>query len=314
MKSIGGYLGLEIGSKINSLIDDKYLFNSGRSSCLFYLKEQSIDKLWVPYYICGDFIDTLRANGIRIQFYNINGDFEIQSDIENSESILFVNYFGVKDDYIKTISKKYRNLIIDNSQALFNNPVESLPTFYSVRKFIGVPDGGMLYADDLFYTEDIQDSYSYGYSSHLLKQIDKGTESGYSEFQINEKQIIDSDISKMSTLTMKIIDSVNLSSIKDIRYKNSLYLRHNISRHNKLILEHVSLYTFPLLVDNGNDLRNYLISKKVFTPTLWYDQLELIESDLERNFIENIVHLPIDQRYGIDDMNIIIQLIQDYDD
>lgn len=312
MKSIGGYLGLEIGPKINTLMDDKYLFNSGRSSCLFYLNQHNIKSIWVPYYCCGDFVNTLRDNGVNINFYHITEKFEILENIGNSASILYVNYFGVKDDYIRTIRKKFKNLIIDNSQALFNNPVESIPTFYSLRKFIGVPDGGMLYANELYHLENIPNSYSHGFSLHLLKQADKDTESGYKDFQLNEKRIIDSPIQKMSKFTNLIIDNVNISRIKEIRLKNYSLLNQALSKFNKLVLNQTSLYTFPLLVDNGHALRECLNDNKVYTPQLWADQLDFVNQGVEMNYIKNIIHLPIDQRYSASEMNYIIEIIKKY--
>lgn len=307
--SIGGYLGLELGKKRNNWLEDKSLFNSGRSACLYYLNYHDIKELMIPYYICGDFVEYLRNNNISVRFYKIDDNFELISKISIESNLLYVNYFGTKDSYIDKLSKAYKNLIIDNSQALFNNPINStIPTFYSPRKFIGVPDGGVLFSD--IQSLDLPDYHSFENCLHLLKQHDLDSESGYSDFIKNEETLVNSPISSMSNLSKIIIESIDLDYIKCVRISNFKYLRTHLYKYNKMNLKSiVSAYTYPLMVDNGIDLRNYLIYNKVFTPTLWSDQLDKVYG-IEREMIENIVHLPIDQRYGEDDMLEIIKLIK----
>lgn len=309
--NIGGYFGLEIGKKRNDWLLDKSLFNSGRSACLYYLKHYKITELWIPYYICGDFVEYLKSNNISVNFYKIDDNFEITSKITIDSNLLYVNYLGIKDAYIDKLTKVYKNLIVDNSQALFNNPIKSeIPTFYSPRKFIGVPDGGVLFSD--IKNIDLPEYYSYENCAHLLKQYDLDVESGYSDFRKNEENIMNSPMSKMSNLSKIIIDSLDLDYIKDVRIANFKHLRTYLWKYNRLNLEKIeSTYTYPLMVDNGPELRKYLIENKVFTPTLWSDQLDKVYG-VEQKFIENIVHLPIDQRYGEDEMLEIVKLIDSF--
>ena len=57
-------------------------------------------------------------------------------------------------------------------------------------------------------------------------------------------------------------------------------------------------------------LRKKLIDDKIYTPKYWEDALNrILSSDTEHSFIENIIPLPIDQRYEIEDMNFIINSI-----
>ncbi len=60
---------------------------------------------------------------------------------------LCTNYFGIKDEFITSLSKQVSNLIVDNAQSFFSNPIENIDTFYSPRKFFGVSDGAYLYCD-----------------------------------------------------------------------------------------------------------------------------------------------------------------------
>lgn len=313
--SIGGYLGLELNKKQNNLLDGKLLFNSGRSACVYYLQEYGVSKVWVPYYICGDFVQTLQESGVDVEYYTIDLDFKINQEIPKDEHILYVNYFGVMDSYIIDLFKIHTNLIVDNSQALFNNPVyNNIPTFYSPRKFLGVPDGGMLSINKINQKE-LYSIKSFDSAAHLLKQIDVDTEEGYLDFVLNEKKLIKEDVQKISNLSKRIIESIDTDSILYQRIKNFCYLETHLKTKNNLTLPNVSAFSYPLLAEDGEKLREYLREKKIFTPTLWSDQLGIVENEsIEYNLITNIVHLPIDQRYNETEMDIILKTIEEYYD
>ncbi len=60
---------------------------------------------------------------------------------------------------------------------------------------------------------------------------------------------------------------------------------------------------YPLLVENGESIRRRLQRQKIYIPTLWPDVYDLCGRDsTEYNLAQNILPLPVDQRYGPDDM------------
>jgi len=68
---------------------------------------------------------------------------------------------------------------------------------------------------------------------------------------------------------------------------------------------------YPYLVENGAKLRQYLIDHQVFCARYWPNVQEWCKpEDWEYQLAENLVCLPIDQRYGEQDMNMIIEIIQ----
>ena len=64
---------------------------------------------------------------------------------------------------------------------------------------------------------------------------------------------------------------------------------------------------YPLLLKTGKRLRENLIAKRVFTPKYWPNVNAL--NDFEQSLIDNVVHLPIDHRYGSTHMNHLINLV-----
>ena len=68
---------------------------------------------------------------------------------------------------------------------------------------------------------------------------------------------------------------------------------------------------YPLYTGNGNELKKKLIREKIYVPTLWGDVFGITEKDsLEWDFADNIVPLPIDQRYDLKDMDRIAEVIK----
>ena len=66
---------------------------------------------------------------------------------------------------------------------------------------------------------------------------------------------------------------------------------------------------YPYYVDNGARLRQYLIDHQVFCARYWPNVLEWCKpEDWEYQLAENLVCLPIDQRYDEEDMKKILDL------
>ena len=67
---------------------------------------------------------------------------------------------------------------------------------------------------------------------------------------------------------------------------------------------------YPLYIDCGEEVRKHLQIKKIFVPTLWPAVFNLCgEEELEYDMAKNILPIPVDQRYGIDDMDYLVKEI-----
>ena len=199
-KEIGGYFSLELSPRNQKIpASDGVFLNTGRNSIEYVLRSlNKINKLFIPYYTCDTVLEPIERLGIKYEFYNINYDLEIESDIDLYEYdyLLYTNYFGIKDSYVKNLCFKYgEKLILDNAQALFADPTERCA--YSPRKYIGLPDGGIAFSTKKPHL-DIERSTSYDICSHLLKRIDCGASSAYLDFRSNSKALAHQSIKYMS--------------------------------------------------------------------------------------------------------------------
>ncbi|WP_234119742.1 hypothetical protein [Clostridium hydrogenum] len=312
-KEIGGFFELELSNN-GEYHQNAIKLNNGRNCLLYILKAKNYKKVYLPYYICNSVIQILKKSNIIYEFYSINQDFKpnFNKSLQNDESLLYVNYFGINIENVKLLLNTYKNVIIDNTQAFFQRPIKNEDTFYSARKFFGVSDGGYLYTDKKL-EESIDLDESYKRFQHMLKRIDNDTaKDSYSIFKENEKILGNEDIKFMSNLTKRVLASINYDNIKKIRNDNFMFLHENLCKYNEIYIKNQKLdapMVYPFLI-NKNGLREFLIKKNIYIATYWKEVLNRVSRGyFEYKLVKNLIPIPIDQRYNIDDMKIIIKNI-----
>ena len=300
MDAIGGYFSLELrqGEHYHK---EALCLNSARNCLEYILRARNYTKIYLPYYTCEVILEPIKKLNLEFEFYNINKLLEPIMDypLNNKEAFLYTNYFGLKQDCVKRLAKLYKKqLIVDNAQAFYAKPLEGIDTFYSPRKFFGVADGGYLYIDKKLDIELEQD-YSYERMSHLLKRIDVSAEFGYNDFKRNDDSLINQPIKLMSSLTNKILSSIDYNSVKEKRIENYLYLESKLKDKNliQLPLKNIDVpMVYPYLT-NDIALKQKLIANKIFVATYWPNVFEWTkENDFEYNLAKLLLPLPIDQR------------------
>ncbi|MFX1385153.1 MAG: hypothetical protein ACFFBP_22265 [Promethearchaeota archaeon] len=313
MKEIGGFFGLEL--KIGKEYHPTALkLNSGRNALLYILKTIKPSKLLIPYYICNSVLEPIEKLRINYEFYLINDKFEpiITSSLGDTDYLLYVNYYGINDVIVNDLTKKFDNLIIDNSQAFFSRP-KKFPTFYSPRKFFGVPDGAYLYINK-FLNENLEQSTSYERCSHLLKRLDLDLQEIYDDYENAEKLFSNEPLRLMSKLTKNILSSINYKEAKSIREKNFKFLHNRLKKYNELKINSTQLngpMKYPLLIKRDN-IKQFLIENRIYISTYWLEVLERVEKNsFEYELTKYLLPLPIDQRYDLSDMNLIVEKLSE---
>ena len=92
------------------------------------------------------------------------------------------------------------------------------------------------------------------------------------------------------------------------------YLSERLDQINELTLRRKdALFMYPLYVKEGEKLRKTLLESKIYVPILWPDVFyKCDKSSIEYDFALNILPLPIDQRYGLEEMDYIITVINSF--
>ena len=297
MNAIGGYHALElnVGEHYHK---DAIPLNTARNCLEYILKSRQYTKVFVPYYTCDAIIEPFTKLNISYEFYRIDKRLEPRQlpNLNRNEAFLYTNYFGLKNEYLIKLANHYgHQLIVDNSQAFFDRPISGIDTFYSPRKFFGVPDGGFLYTDCKLNTIFEQD-VSFTRALHLLKRIDISPEAGYEDFKNAEQSLSNQPIKRMSKLTDSILRNIDYIEHIKRRRANYLELIDILGSKNELVLE-LSEDSVPLAYPfktKKTDLKNLLISKRIFIPTYWPNIKEWCkQGEFEFELMTAILPLPL---------------------
>ncbi|MGB5910403.1 MAG: hypothetical protein WBH31_04330 [Promethearchaeia archaeon] len=313
MREIGGYFELELDKK-TEYHPEALKLNSGRNALYYILKVLEPTKIFIPYYICNSVLEPIHKLKIELEFYHINKKFEpeIPSNFNQNDFLLYVNYFGINDSVVKFLTANFKNLITDNSQAFYCQSYK-YPTFYSTRKFFGVVDGGYLYIER-FLEEELEQAISYKNYSHILKRWELGADAGYEDYLKVEEFLSHEPIKIMSNLTQKILSSINYKKVKLTRERNFIFLHKNLKDLNELYINLENLngpMKYPFLINNRK-LKQFLIENKIYISTYWQEVIERVEKgSYEYYLTENLIPIPIDQRYNLTDMKLIIEKIKE---
>ena len=314
---IGGYFSLELPQH-EEYHRDSIKLNTGRNCLEYILRAYGYRKVYIPYYTCEVVLEPINKLDLAYEFYHININFELEEDIvlREDEALLYTNYYGLKQEYVKKLAKRYsKHLIIDNTQAFYDMPVEGISTFYTCRKFFGVPDGAYLYCDKEL-NDAFEQDVSYNHTTFLTKRIDLGAEAGFADYRKQDDGMVGLPIHRMSKFTERMMQSIDYRRASDIRRANYEYLDKRLKETNLMSIQLPSdsvPMVYPFMAKKSG-LRQHLIENKVFVAKYWPNVNEWADKDsIEYNIANNMVPLPIDQRYGVEEMKYIINQIQKYD-
>ena len=314
MDAIGGYFSLELPQR-EEYHKNVIRLNTGRNCLEYILWVRGYKKVYVPYYTCEAVMEPINKLGIPYEFYHIDIHFEIRDrlTLKEGEALLYTNYFGLKQRYVEQLAEKVGNrLIVDNTQAFYAKPLQGIDTFYTCRKFFGVPDGAYLYCDKVL-NEEIEQDYSYDRMAHLVKRIDLSAEEGFKDFRRLDDGLDNQPIRKMSKLTHRMMQGIDYEAAAQLRRANFQRLHDALGKENNLELhleDDAVPMAYPYLVP-VEGLRERLIENKIFVARYWPNVLEWTKpDDIDYLLAFQMQPLPIDQRYSASDLERIVKIIK----
>lgn len=315
---IGGYFGLELARAHGAIPpphDTAIALNSARNGFLYVLDAERPNKVYLPCFICNSMVETLEWAGISYEFYSVNEQLESDGkfDIRDGERLVVVDYFGINSAYCGRAWQEYgQALFVDSTQAFFSAPIEGCDTIYSPRKFFGVSDGGYLYTDRPL-PQPAEEDTSYEAARHLVGRIDRTAAEFYTDYRKAEERLAGKPVKTMSRLTRAILASVDYELVRKTRERNFLYLHSALASVNKMSITLENLcgpMVYPLWTDDV-ELRERLQRARIYVATYWPGvSRRACSSKLERDFVDNLLPLPIDQRYGLNEMQKIIDVVR----
>ncbi|MDX9694883.1 MAG: hypothetical protein RBT49_03745 [Bacteroidales bacterium] len=281
---------------------------------------------------------------------NLNFDLDleiIQTRIHQEEftAILIIDYFGFTFD--KNVISKLKNfglLVIEDIShlsviPLLFNKYKSLSdiVFGSLRKNLPVADGGFIVKNSNFSFQQIEPEYTlhsmFKLSSKILRGIysesnirNDDFEETYLKLSAKAEHLLDlsdSNLKGMSNWSLNLLKRLDLLKIYEKRRLNFkmlliLFIDNeliDIPLINKDIDSHPEYmpYLFPILVNKKNKLiRETLKSNSIYTSIIWesFDKKRIENYPNSKYISENILCLPVDDRYGSSDMMFLFKKIR----
>lgn len=315
-KTIGGFFSLELPERTEYHPQALHL-NSARYCLEYILRVRNYKKIYLPTYICNSLLQPVKRLNVDYAFYPIGEDFSpvLSREPEEDACFLYVNYFGLNRENVRKICNRLKNVIIDNTQAFFEQPVEHIDTIYSARKFFGVPDGGYLYTD-ADKQLDLKQDASYYRCDALLKQIDLGSAAAAPLYEENEAYLDRCGLQAMSRLTQRLLMSIDYQQALAKRNEHFLFLHEHLGSYNQVKAAFNELngpLCYPFLIDRGEQLKKYLMERRIVVNDYWEEVAARVPTDsFEYHLAKDLVPLPVDQHCSTADMQAILQAVLDF--
>lgn len=313
MKEYGGYLEAE---RYRGAAYHQGLLrvNTARNAILLAVQHRGYKKLHMPLYLCDSVPDRL-AGHAGAAFYHINEALEPVGvgQLPPGEALLLVNYFGMYDSRtMEDMGRRYGSVIVDNTQAFFARPVQGMDTVYSCRKYFGVTDGAYLAADGLSL-DGLEQGRSAEHLDYLFGRFEDTAQAHFAQFHQNEERLDREGPQRMSAITENLLSGIDYAGVQAARHRNYQLFRERLDGVNELDAGRFSGdFMYPLLHRAGAALKKHLIAERIYTPTLWPNVLTLTDAPWERRLAEELVLLPIDQRYGPEDISAMAGAVETF--
>lgn len=316
-KEIGGYFELEDFSG-KEYYPDLYKVNLGRTALLWLLEGRHYTRIYLPVFLCESVTEACEQQGIQIERYQLDGELQVllpQQKLGEKECLYLVNYYGqLTDERILAYQKIYGNIIVDHTHAFFQRPRKGVDTLYSCRKFWGVSDGAYLATDaELLMDKPLDRSDKR--MEHILGRYEENAGTYYQQMLQNAAQYEGMEIRRMSRLTENLLGAIDYEAGRSKREANYQTLSKLLPSENIFTrITPEGPFVYPYHHRDGLDLRRWLAGHKVFVPTYWKNILEeCTEDSLEYQWAADILPLPVDQRYGEEEMKYMASLIKEWE-
>lgn len=338
-KIIGGMFGLKLEPDATSKPDDldfsrMLKLHNARSCLLLLLQAIQPQTIWLPSYLCPTILAPLDIfKEVSLKFYSVNAQLKIDhfdwlNQINSNDMVLIIDYFGFFHDtkLLQEIKSAKAIIIEDASQALLSDLSQSIADFiiYSPRKFIGVPDGGLIDNRTQMNLSEpevpppIEWWMKAFRASQLRREFDLTlTKNNWYEIFQQSEALMPVGLYKMSEVSKYILNfHFDYKAIMNHRRKNFLYL---LSQFKDIAIfpelyDGVTPLGFPIVIKNRPRVLNEFYKHRIYPPIHWNLKNRVPEGYRESNDLsETILTLPCDQRYSLNDMRIMVEVFQSID-
>ena len=314
------------GKKTNNLFENVTWFVSGRAAFRAILQQALVEhpsvvkKIAIPSFLCESMIQPIVKENFLYSCYRV--DFDNNSlvfdfgGIEDCGYILVLDYFGYQP--VRYILPRGKVIIRDTTHSIFSQRYDDADYYFgSLRKWAGFLTGGFAYKkkDNIFKpTQDCSKYVSLRNEAMRQKKVYLRENLGNKEFLqifrdaeevLNECNIEISPLSDINAAEMLDVDFIKMR-----RRSNAKILIDGLK--NYCLFKYLGVNDCPLcvpiIVNNRDALRKYLISNDIYCPVHW-PRPSQVPNGMSEILYKNELSLICDQRYNEKDMMRIVSAV-----
>ena len=322
---IGGMFGLDAAVSAASASGAPFiqpaslLLANARSGIHILIDQLRPARVWMPSYLCGAMLEAVRTTPV--EFYPVDRNLSMSTPdgIGEHDLVIVIDYFGFPTpaQFIDGVKSRGAWILEDACQALLTRDVGRNSDFvlFSPRKFLGVPDGGVLSSCNssslgAIGLEDPPPDWTLKTFEAVLLRREFDLYGGYRRwftlFQQIEQECPIGYFAMSGITKMLLFHAFDYDAIAQRRRDNYLRLKEHladIALFPDLPL-HVVPLGFPVRLETRDRVRETLFAARIYPPIHWP-----IEDIVPGQFTEShqlnreIMTLPCDQRYDLSDMD-----------
>ncbi len=298
-------------------------------------------RVLVPAYTCQTVLYPFQQEGWAIEYYNITNQLRIDTeDLWSKYEAFKPNlciahpYYGADLNQLELKSLAALKdqgciLVEDLTQCVFSTQYSKIFDYFtgSYRKWFPIPDGAFLIGKNLSQEEKEENQefvQAMADAMYLRGTFHQTGDVNVKDISRRVCNIAIGHISgaivphKISDLSMTLLSKIDVEATKKQRFTNYKYLYDNLHGGNDCFpvernFEELtcSPLFFPIYVKDRPALQKKLAQQEIYAPVLWpvHTDTVLINEGIKRIYDE-ILMLPIDQRYGVEDMKRMIEVIK----
>ena len=313
-KYIGGFYELELPGLGSDAYHDAVALSTGRACMSYLLEAVDVQKIYLPLYACYALYEPFILAKVDIEYYSI--DQLLEPDrlprLERDEYFVYIDYFGLKSEYAASLYEHYQQqLILDNTHSFFIKTPPNCFAFTSARKYFGVPDGAYLYCPSNVTKLENVPRHENASAIHNVLRMEGKQESSYQHY-LEYESSLDCSLRTISSLSELLLSHVDYESVRKKRIENFEFLADQLSAVNQFQPSRLPAavpFCYPFLPAKNIE-KQVFYRDNVFVPTLWPDVLErLSPGQFEYDFTQRLLPLPVDHRYGCEEMKKVADLV-----
>jgi hypothetical protein len=317
MTAVGGFFELETCRGSGAWHRGAVALTSGRACLRAILELTRPSRVLVPFYICDAALEPMRVLSIPVEFYELTRSLAPAADSWGSDAaVLYVNYFDLKSSGADRLTGALDSrAIVDDTQAFFRRSRGRSWSFNSARKFFGVPDGAYAYGPRVadVRPEGRNDAAP---AEHLTTRLTGNQDLAYQQYVAAEAKV-SLEVQAPSLAAERLLGSIPYDDARTARRRNFVQLHERLAGRNALEVDFTLdadavPFCYPFLPSRPS-LHQALWRQEIFVPRLW-PEVGLRPGagfEWERDLASRLLPLPIDHRYGPDDMTRVADAVLD---